>query len=114
MTQIHNFTIYRGLTFAGLRLMCLDATGAPVAINAGTTALLQARKMPGKPLEFALPVTLGQAVGEILIPQISAASTTAFALGAFTYDLILISSDAKPWPPILTGLIDVKKSVSEV
>lgn len=111
--MLHNFTIYRGLTFAGLRLMALDASGAAVTISAGTTALLQARNAPGKALAFALPVSLGQAVGEVLIPEVAASVTAAFPLGEYAYDLILISADAKPWPPIMSGHITVKKAITE-
>lgn len=112
--MIHNFVIYRGLTFAGLRLMALDASGAPVVISAGTTALLQARRAPNKALSFALAVSLGEAAGEILIEEASAAFTAELDSGDFAYDLILISSDLKPWPPILSGIITVKDSISEV
>lgn len=111
--MLHNFTIHKGLTFAGLRLLALDASGSAVAIEAGTTALLQARNAPGRALALSLPVTLGEAVGEILIPEVAASVTAGFPLGEFAYDLILISADAKPWPPILGGQITVKKAITE-
>lgn len=113
MIQIHNFTIYKGLTFAGLRLMALDASGAGVVINEGTAALLQARNAPGKALAFALPVTPGESVGEVLVPEVAAAVTADFPVGDYAYDLILISADDKPWPPILGGQITVKRAVSQ-
>jgi hypothetical protein len=110
---LYNFTLYRGVTFAGLRLMAVDATGSAVALNGGTTALLQARKAAGKALAFELPVNLGEAVGEILIPEVSATTTAALSRGEFEYDLILISADEKPWPPILRGVIKVEDIISQ-
>jgi hypothetical protein len=111
--MLHNFTIYRGLTFAGLRLLALDASGAAVTISAGTTGLLQARSAPGKALAFELPVELGEATGEILISEVAASVTAEFPIGLYAYALILISSDGKPWPPILCGQIAVSKAVTQ-
>lgn len=111
--MLHNFTIFKGITFAGLRLLALDASGAAVAISPGTTGLLQARSAPGKALAFELPVSLGEAAGEVLIPEVAASVTAQFPIGLYAYDLILISSDEKPWPPILSGQIAVSKAVSQ-
>lgn len=111
-STLHSFTLYRGLTFGGLRLMALDASGAAVVISAGSSGLLQARRSAGQALAFALPVELGDADGEILIPEVDAATTAALPLGVFVYDLTLIDANDKPWGPFLHGLITVKDSVS--
>lgn len=109
-SQLHNFTIFRSLTWQGLRCMALNSTGDAVQLEG--TALLQARKAPSKPVAFELPVTLGDEDGEILIPEVSATSTAALPLGEFEYDLILIDTDSKPWPPVIHGTITVKDPIS--
>jgi hypothetical protein len=107
----HDFTIYRGLTWAGLRCIALSASSEPVSVE-GSTALLQARKAIGKPVAFALPVTLGQEAGEIIIPEVSAETTATLTRGAYVFDLILIGGDGKPWPPVMHGIITVRQPVS--
>ncbi len=109
---LHRFSIYRGLTWEGLRCRLLDSAGNAVTINAGTTALLQVRRAPGKDVEFALPVEIGENDGEVIIPEVSAATTATMPLGDWMYDLILIDSEGKPWPPIVTGTITVLNPVS--
>lgn len=110
---IHNFTLYRGLTWEGRQIIVVDAAGDPVAQGAGTTYLLQARTATGKALAFSLTVTRGtDATGQVLIPEVSAATTAALPLGAFGYDIVPIDADSKPWEPIVKGVIDVKDSFS--
>lgn len=107
----HNFTMYRGLTWAGLSCIAVDASGDPVEVEG--TGLLQARKGPNKDVAFELPVTLGSEQGQILIPEVSAAITAALPAGAFMYDLVMTDEGGKPWPPFLTGLITVRDPISK-
>ena len=110
---IHNFTIHRRLTWEGRQILVVDAAGAAVAQGAGTTYKLQARTATGKALAFELPVTRGEeAEGQVLIPEVSAATTAELPLGAFGYDIVPIDADSKPWEPIVKGVIDVKDSFS--
>lgn len=110
-STLRNITLYRGLTWQGLRCMAVNASGDPVALEG--TALLQARKAPGKPLSFSLPVTLGEAQGEIVIPEVSAVTSKSLPLGVFMFDLVLIDSDGKAWPPVMHGEITVKDPISK-
>ena len=109
-----DFEIYRGLTWAGLQLIAVDAAGSPVAQGEGTTYLLQARKARGQELAFAMPVVRGtNADGQIIVPEMAASSTALLPVGKFQYDLIPISADGKPWPPIMLGIITVFESISK-
>jgi hypothetical protein len=59
-------------------------------------------------------VTRGtEADGQILIPEVTAATTAGLPVGQFQYDLIPIGSDSKPWPPILFGTITVSDPISQ-
>jgi hypothetical protein len=112
-STLHNFTIHRGLTFGGLRLMALDSSGNPVVIQAGSTGLLQARRTAGASLAFALDVSLGDEDGEILVDEVSDTDTAAFTAGEYAYDLVLIDDDDKAWGPFMHGTITVKDTISE-
>lgn len=110
---IHNFTLYPGITWEGRQIIVVDAAGDPVAQGAGTTYLLQARTATGKDLAFALPVTRGtEADGQVLIPEVAAATTATLPIGSFGYDIIPIGADSKPWEPIVKGVITVAKTFS--
>jgi len=111
--QTHDFTIYKGLTFAGFQLIALNSAGAAVAQEDGTTYLCQARTAPGKALSFELPVTRGtDATGQIIMEEVDAATTAEFPVGTFVYDLVPVDSESKAWEPILKGTITVAASVS--
>ena len=111
----HNFEIYAGLTFPGFSIILLDSAGAAVTQDAGTTYLLQARNAAGKALAFALTVTRGtEATGQVIIAERSAAVTADFPLGTYVYDCVPIDTDDKAYSPLFTGVITVKKAVSEV
>lgn len=107
------FDIHRGLRFKGFRGMALDATGAAVTFNAGTTALMQARRAPGKPVAFTLPVTIGTNDGEILIDAMDAADTALLPLGEYQHQVILIDSEGEPTGPHTQGLIYVKEPIAK-
>ena len=112
-STLHNFTIYRGLTFGGLRLMSLDSSGNAVVIGAGSTGLLQARRTAGAALAFALDVSLGDEDGEILVDEVSDTDTAALVAGEYAYDLVLTDADGKAWGPFMHGTITVKDTISE-
>lgn len=112
-TPTHDITIYKGLTFEGLSIICLDASGSPVVQDAGTTYLCQVRTAPGKPMQFALTVTRGtQASGQIVMAEVSATNTAAFPAGTFVYDIVPIGTDSKPWAPLVRGQLTVSRPVS--
>lgn len=107
-----NITIYRGLRFNGVRGIALDSAGSPVIFNEGTTGLMQARRAPGKPLAFALPVSIGEADGEIVIEAMDAEDTADLPLGEFQHDLILTDAEGQPTGPHSHGIITIKKPIS--
>lgn len=111
-STLKDFVMYRGLAWKGLQAMAVSASGEAVNIT-GSTALLQARKAAGKELAFELPVVIGEAVGQILVPKVAATETAALPVGKFVYDCILIGDDGEPWPPVMHGSITVKDSISQ-
>lgn len=106
VTSLH-FDIYRGLRFKGFRGIALDAAGSPVVFNDGTTAQIQARRAPGKPVAFSLSVTIGESNGEIIIDPIDATETTGLPLGVYQYALILTDSEEQPTGPHTKGVITI-------
>jgi hypothetical protein len=107
-----SFTVYRGLRFNGFRGIALDSAGSPVVFNAGTTGLMQARRAPNKPLAFSMPVSLGQANGELIIDAMDAEDTAVLPLGEYQHDLILTDSAGQSTGPFSHGIITVKKPIS--
>lgn len=106
-TPLH-FTITRGLRFGGKQGIATDASGAAMPFGEGTTARLEARKAPGKPVAFSLPVIIGEAVGEIIIQPMASADTTELPLGEYQHQLVLIDSDDEPTGPHSHGIITIK------
>jgi len=106
VTSLH-FDIYRGLRFKGFRGIALDAAGSPVVFNEGTTAQLQARRAPGKPVAFSLDVSLGESDGEVIIDPIDAADTIELPLGVYQFALIITDTESEPTGPHTKGVITI-------
>ena len=107
-----NLTLYRGLRFNGVRGIALDSAGSPVVFNEGTTALMQARRAPGKTLAFSLPVSIGESEGELIIDAMPAEDTALLPLGDYRHDLILTDSIGQPSGPHAHGVITIKLPIS--
>lgn len=107
-----DLTIYPGLTFGPVEILCKDSAGAPVPL-AGWSAFAEARAKPGAELLIDLTPFIfgGGTEGKVVLPSKAPAETVGLAPGEYLWEMILENPDGDRLPPLLGGRVSVKLTV---